>query len=355
MDKTERNDYIVEQVKAGRSFVDIAEEVGLTATRVRAIAIEKGAHKPRRYGRRNEDGEMTPPPAGAMEERNNEILSLVRKGYSYKEIGEMYGLTRARIGMIVKDYGESRILDKQRKSREAMKRDIVKKAAKSGTTSVELAAEHGHTPKYWEKVARQNGVLIIKENGKRMRGGSEAIAKRNAKICDYLREGHTQAEACEKFGLSQVAISGIALKNGIRRRLTGDLLAERNEQIIADIDSGMMEKDVAEKYGLSVCSISLIYAGRNVEIHKCDDIEARNQAIVDDVAAGMTRREVAERNHVSIQTVNAVLGATARRAKAEEDTVVEWDEEVSAEDGGAVETAAAGDGDQERAYATAEA
>lgn len=311
MNKTERNEYIAQEVKKGRTFVDIAKDVDLTATRVRTIAMEMGAHKSRHYGRRTKKGKapVADTPTTAMEARNNEILDLVRQGYSYKEIGDKYGLTRARIGMIVKDYGESNILNTQKASRDKRKRQIVVAAAKEGLSSVQLAEEHGHTPKYWEKVARQNNVQIVKENGRLMRGSSDAIAKRNAKICKYLQQGHTQAEACEKFGLSQVAISGIALNNGIRRRMTGDLLVERNKKIIADIENGMMEREAAEKYGLSVCSISLIYAGRNVEIHKHDDLEARNQAIVDDVDAGLSRREVAERNHVSIQTVNAVLGA----------------------------------------------
>lgn len=344
MDKTERNQYIAEQVKAGRTFVDIAkdEQVNLTATRVRTIAMEMGVHKSRRYGRRGDMEALANQPAGTMDQRNKEILALVRQGYSYKEIGEMYDLTRARIGMIVKDYGERTILDKQHKAREAKKKAIVTQAAKKGITSTELAEEHGHTPKYWEKVARQNGVLIVKENGKMMRGSSDAIAKRNAKICKYLQAGHTQAEACKKFGLSQVAISGIALKNGIRRRLTGDLLVERNKNIVADIDAGMLEKDVAEKYGLSICSISLIYAGRNVEIQKHDDIEARNQSIKDDVAAGLTRREVAERNHVSIQTVNAVLGSASKdkATAASETPVVEWGEGDAAQETGGLEVSA---------------
>lgn len=336
MDKTERNEYIASQVRAGRTFVDIAKEVGLTATRVRTIAIETGAHVTRHYGRRSDSRRRAHQPAGAMDSRNTEILKLVREGYSYKEIGDMYGLTRARIGMIVKDYGEPTILDKQKKSRAARKRKIVREAAKQGIPSTKLAEEHGHTPKYWEKVARQNGVQIIKENGKLMRGSSAAIAKRNARICKYLEQGHTQAEACKKFGLSQVAISGIALNNGIRRRLTGDLLAERNKQIVADIESGMMEREVAEKYGLSVCSVSLIYAGRNVEIKKHDDLDARNQAILNDVTAGLSRREVAERNHVSIQTVNAVLGSLNMRGKEGDPMpVVEWgDDGATGEDGG---------------------
>lgn len=337
MNKTERNQYIAEQVKAGRTFVDIAkdEQVGLTATRVRTIAIEMGVHKARHYGRHSGKQEKAPvTAASAMESRNNEILDLVRKGYSYKEIGDKFGLTRARIGMIVKDYGEEGILDLQHESRAEHKRKIVTEASKSGTSSVQLAALYGHTPKYWEKIARQNDVRIIKENGKMMRGSSASIAERNVRICEYLQAGHTQAEACEEFGLSQVAISGIALNNGIRRRMTGELLAERNKNIVADIENGMMERDVAEKYGLSVCSISLIYAGRNVEIKKHDDLVARNQAIVSDVESGLSRREVAERNHVSIQTVNAVLGAISmeqrRNEEAEavsESPVVEWPED----------------------------
>ena len=323
MDKTERNKYIAQEVKKGRTFVDIAKDVGLTATRVRTIAIEMGAHQSRHYGRRTKNGQQpiaTEAPVSMMESRNSEILDLVRKGYSYKEIGEMYGLTRARIGMIVKDYGEDGILDEQRASRNERKRKIVSDAAEHGISSVQLAAEHGHTPKYWEKIARQNNIQIIKENGRLMRGSSESIAERNARICEFLKDGHTQAEACDKFGLSQVAISGIALHNGIRRRMTGDLLVERNKRIIADIDNGMMEREAAEKYGLSVCSISLIYAGRNVEIKKHDDLDARNRAIVSDVDAGLSRREVAERNHVSIQTVNAVLGAMYMEQRRNEAT-----------------------------------
>lgn len=329
MNKTERNEYIAEQVLKGRTFVDVSKEVGLTATRVRTIAIEMGAHKARHYGRHATKDEKAPAEAtSTMEDRNNEILELVRQGFSYKEIGDRYGLTRARIGMIVKDYGEDDILDIQHKSRAERKRKIVADASANGTSSTELAELYGHTPKYWEKIARQNDIQIIKENGKMMRGSASTIAERNALICEFLQEGHTQAEACEKFGLSQVAISGIALNNGIRRRMTGDLLAERNKQIVADIEGGMMEREAAEKYGLSVCSISLIYAGRNVEIHKHDDLATRNKAIVNDVEAGLSRREVAERNHVSIQTVNAVLGAIYMEQKRAEERgatpVVEW-------------------------------
>lgn len=309
-ERRKRDAYVIGEVGAGRSYADVAREIGMSQAGVAGI-VQRA---------RRAAGELAPRMSTEQRaKRNEKILELVRQGLPYREIGDRYGVTGARIGEIVDSYGEPDIWQKHQEGkarraaeRRQAERAIVEDAARCGISSTQIAEEHGHAPRYWERVARENGLFILNANGRPMRKSRSEFEETNAAICAYLREGHTQQEASEEFGVWQTGISRIAISNGIRRRLTGDALIERNRRIVADLENGMTQREVAEKYGMSTTNVAIIYAERNVEIRRHDDLHARNRAILADIDSGMSRVEVAEHNHVSLHTVGQVVAARRR-------------------------------------------
>lgn len=247
------------------------------------------------------------PHSKALAKRNREIVRMVKSGKTYQEVGDKFNLTRARIGMIVNEAGatSSREVRHQKEIERARRR--IASAAKHGKSSVDLSEKYGRSPSWWEKQAREAGILIKNQNGSMMRMTGEAKEQRDEEIVQYLNEGHTQVEATKKFGMVQGAISGIALRNGIRRRLTGDMLKERNEKVLADMEDGMTADEICEKYGISRGTLYVIKSSADIDVRPHEDIEARNAAILEDLNAGMSRHEVAKKHHTSLQTVCNII------------------------------------------------
>jgi hypothetical protein len=75
---------------------EIAVKCGVTQSKVSAIARDIG------LGRRTRKARY---PSRARTKRNREIIRLVKRGRTYREVGQRYGITRQRVHLIVKLYG----------------------------------------------------------------------------------------------------------------------------------------------------------------------------------------------------------------------------------------------------------
>lgn len=295
--KRERDERIASEVRSGRSFEDVAGELGLSAVTVRRVATAMGAYEPHGHGHGG---------SGRLSSRNEDILEMIRQGHTYDEAGEKHGITRERVRQIVKAYGEDGIQDEKMRNRERARRldderrrAIVEDAAERGLTSTQLAAEHGFSPKYWEDVARRNGVRIITENGNLMRVPSAVIAERDRQICEYLQEGHTQLEACDRFGLNQTNISRIAHKHGIRRYPLDERMTERNIRIVAEVEAGRPVEEIAKELGLRAAWVSTIVREAKIcpplrRRWDADATDERNALIATRVSEGRSFPEIAE-------------------------------------------------------------
>ena len=76
--------------------VTIVAKCGVSPSRVSVIAREVGFSPWTRKSNRR---------SRAQEERNRDIIRLVRLGLTYREIGEQYGVSRQRAQQIVRLYG----------------------------------------------------------------------------------------------------------------------------------------------------------------------------------------------------------------------------------------------------------
>ena len=117
----------------------------------------------------------------------------------------------------------------------------------------ELAAEFGQTPETWCRRLKKYG---IPSPTKIRRLRQTEIA---AEVVEYLKCGHTQAQAVLRFKLSAVQVSRIAAKAGlpIRHRVTAAEAHERDPKIAA---SSLPVGLLAQRYDCTEGNIRRIQA-----------------------------------------------------------------------------------------------
>ena len=192
----------------------------------------------------------------AATERVQRIKDMYVSGKSLAEIGRECGVSRQRIHQILKG---SENFDEMKKSHEGNKKSKEKNqlndAIKDGLDYDQMAEAYGKSRAYWYNLAKATGKDDL------VNTFAKKSMKRQQEIIEYLKAGHTQQEAAEKFGTAQTNISRIALRHDYHSRGNKMTVCERNNRIAYDYASGEYTRaQLAEKYGVSPSTIGVAIA-----------------------------------------------------------------------------------------------
>ena len=192
----------------------------------------------------------------AATERVQRIKDMYVSGKSLAEIGRECGVSRQRIHQILKG---SENFDEMKKSHEGNKKSKEKNqlndAIKDGLDYDQMAEAYGKSRAYWYNLAKATGKDDL------VNTFAKKSMKRQQEIIEYLKAGHTQQEAAEKFGTAQTNISRIALRHDYHSRGIKMTVCERNNRIAYDYASGEYTRaQLAEKYGVSPSTIGVAIA-----------------------------------------------------------------------------------------------
>jgi DNA invertase Pin-like site-specific DNA recombinase len=191
--RTERNLTIIDRAKSGISSALISRELGVSLGLIHQVCRQAGVRLPRQRD-------------ATKERRNRQIVEQVRAGSSTVAVARAFGLSQTVISRICIRAG---VLSKQTAAALRERDRAIVKRVKAGTSIRAVASELGLTDSRIRQVCSRAG---IKGPGRR----DQPMAQRDRLIIEKIRAGGTLREVARAFGISRGRIWHICDEAGVR-------------------------------------------------------------------------------------------------------------------------------------------
>ena len=212
--KTERNEEIRRKFREGKTAQELADEYGVTRTRVYAILEMKQRDIPRK------------PRVCVNTERDREICEAFLTGKTTQELGKQYGITAGRIADVLHKNGLSARENSPQAEANRKRREAFIEALKNGNRLVdEVAKEFGYSPNY----AR---VVIFREGISRRKLHREHWQQLSENVLDDHLSGMSYDKLAAKHGISKSSVENIVQGSNKSRFKTREELQEKYARIV---------------------------------------------------------------------------------------------------------------------------
>ena len=176
------------------------------------------------------------------DQRDADIIDMYMSGKDLIEIAEEHGLSKTRVGQIVRSqlgkYTKTNMLEKELVD---VRNDI-----ESGMSHRELLDKYG-----------QSTMRKLKDN-LGFNAFDAYVNRRNSDILSEYKKGKSAAYIADEFGLTRDHVYGILHKAGIRTKPTRAEYRKRNEKIVSKFKKGAKSQELAEEYDMTVTNINII-------------------------------------------------------------------------------------------------
>ncbi|MEP7168283.1 MAG: hypothetical protein ABI855_02835 [Bacteroidota bacterium] len=298
-------DIILEQIKQGVPFYEIAAQYGISISELSDLAEAKTE---------NEKLKNTI-------QVKNAIIALYKKGKNHVEIASLTKLDLSLINKTLSDYFQRKanpvpvpvaknnfykkdpadLEERKKRNRDAIA------AFRSGMPPKEIAKKYKIKQHWLNKILRTHGLSSRKRNSKK---NPEDFIPR---IIDDFQNKLTVKQIAEKYKIQIIIIYNILKANGACFTKRGSKKTNPHliPDMIADFKSGLPVKSVAEKYGLSKCHFYTILKSNGVSCRKWSikEIQLLTPVIIADFQNELPVKKIAEKHEISFGTIYKILKA----------------------------------------------
>jgi uncharacterized protein (DUF433 family) len=236
-EKKERDNRICERFsqmsgKDQQEVIDIlCDEFDLCPAYLKNILKEGGAISVRKKAR-----------SPKKDHRNADIVDMYMSGKDLLEIAEAHGLSKTRVGQIVRSHlGRNTKTNMLEKELVDVRTDI-----ESGMSHKDLLDKYG-----------QSTMRKLKDN-LGFNAFDAYVDRRNSDILSEYKNGKSAAAIANEFGLTRDHVYGILHNAGIRSKPTRAEYRMRNEEIVTKFKKGKKSQDLAAEYDMTVTNINII-------------------------------------------------------------------------------------------------
>jgi len=266
-----------------------------------------------------------------MDEIDKQILNLIKKDYTRKEIGDILKISQSNISIRIKRLRNSGVVVAENKNKlDKIDLEILKLVEK-GLTQNEISKRTGlsiGSISYRLKKMRDNGIVIIKH---------PRISKSiiNEKIIELAKKGLKQKEIANELNLSNSNVS-TRISN---MRARGIIIPKKSQfdelKIIELLKEGLSINEIAQKMGLCSASISkkIEKMRRNgIEIPSKIEHDIINRNIVELMKNGLSITEISRELGISGQTIasrirkmkkNGIIFPTIPKTNVTDEQIIE--------------------------------
>ncbi|MCL2771642.1 MAG: hypothetical protein FWD89_05010 [Firmicutes bacterium] len=238
----------------------------------------------------------------ARAEKDLEIIKLVKAGIPRLDIAARLGANVNRISMIINEQLPEFAANRKKRVNfkgedlEEMKQKVIK-MTNQGFDQYSIGEAIGSSQAYVSRVQRELGISRAYEYGERApRALTEGEAtrersERNEKIIEQFREGKTQVEIAEEFGISQPQVRLILINK----------LPEEYEELRENIKA--QQKELRE----SIKAQAKADAREAKETQRAQQDEETTESVLEFTKLGHTQIEIAEMLKISLPKVASIL------------------------------------------------
>ena len=226
-----------------------------------------------------------------------EILELLEKGLSQKEVGEQLGVSPDAISKRIKKMRERGVDIPERKNE---KDEKILELLEKGLNQTEVGKQLG--------VSKAAISLRIKNIKKRGVDIPERKNENDEKILELLEKGLSQKEVGEQLGVSPDAISKRIKKMRERGVDIPERKNKKDEKILELLEKGLNQNKIAKQLGVSAKIVSIRIKKmreRGVEIpERKKENDERDNKILELLEKGFSQKEVGEQLGVSPEAIS---------------------------------------------------